>query len=304
MPHTFDIRFDRTEGLAALLEAPTNSFRWKGSGRLSIDAQGISIAVRRGLLSLLARDRTRRIPAANLKEVFREGAALRVEFATDQTPRAALRFWAGDRATAAQIVQLLPTLRTIELEENATSARFRVNWRALALLGGALTAAVLGIVTLESGRMAAAVHTPTAAVSLTSTPPLAEPDMDAPVALAAAAAGPQRVTLQSSEFPVRVPADEVVPIVYGMASYPAARRQMLSFIEESEHGQWWKMAVRIKDSPDFYDPALWPLREAELAASQAWLNYYQFFAGSGLDRDGSEREYARMMTRRVYQYVD
>ena len=48
MAHTFDIRFARTEGMAALFEAPANRFRWKGAGKLSIDAEGISIAVKRG----------------------------------------------------------------------------------------------------------------------------------------------------------------------------------------------------------------------------------------------------------------
>ena len=34
MAHTFDIRFARSEGLAALFEAPANRLRWKGAGRL------------------------------------------------------------------------------------------------------------------------------------------------------------------------------------------------------------------------------------------------------------------------------
>ena len=44
MAHTFDIRFARSAGLAALLEAPENAFRWKGAGLLRIDAQGISFS--------------------------------------------------------------------------------------------------------------------------------------------------------------------------------------------------------------------------------------------------------------------
>ena len=42
-------------GLAALFESPANRFRWKGAGRLSIDAQGVSVAVRRGLLTFFSR---------------------------------------------------------------------------------------------------------------------------------------------------------------------------------------------------------------------------------------------------------
>jgi hypothetical protein len=151
MAHTFDIRFARSAGLAALLEAPSNSFHWSGSGRLSIDAQGVSVAVKRTLLSLLARNRTRRIPAADLKEVFREGEALRVEFATDKSARASLLFWANDRDTAAQIVRLLPTTRTVELEENAHGQKFRVNRRSAAVLGITLAVIASAIVTIRSG---------------------------------------------------------------------------------------------------------------------------------------------------------
>ena len=62
MAQTFDIRFARSAGLAALLEAPENRFRWKGVGLLRIDAQSISFTVKRGLLALFAGNRTRRIP--------------------------------------------------------------------------------------------------------------------------------------------------------------------------------------------------------------------------------------------------
>ena len=44
MAQTFDIRFARSAGLAAMLEVPENAFRWKGGGLLRIDAHGISMA--------------------------------------------------------------------------------------------------------------------------------------------------------------------------------------------------------------------------------------------------------------------
>jgi hypothetical protein len=123
MAHTFVIRFGKSAGLAGLLETPANSFRWKGSGSLSIDAQGLSIAVKRGFASLLARRRSQRIPADSIREVYREGDALRIDFATEDNPRAVLPFWARNRETAAQIVQLLPTLRTFEVEHGASESR-------------------------------------------------------------------------------------------------------------------------------------------------------------------------------------
>ena len=120
MAQTFDIRFARSAGLAALLEAPENRFRWKGGGLLRIDAQSISFAVKRGLLALFAGKRTRRIPAGNLKAVYREGDALRVEFQADEAARVVLPFWADDRDAAAQIVRLLPTSQTVEIEDSTT----------------------------------------------------------------------------------------------------------------------------------------------------------------------------------------
>src|SRR5689334_17224820 len=72
MARTFDIRFD----------AAANSFGWSGGGKLSVDTQGMSFALKRGIASLLARSRSQRIPADRIIEVYREGDALRVEFAT------------------------------------------------------------------------------------------------------------------------------------------------------------------------------------------------------------------------------
>ncbi len=317
MAHTFDIRFARSEGLAALFEAPTNSFRWAGNGQLSIDGQGISVAVQRGLLSLLVRNRIQRIPTANLKDVFREGDALRVEFATLESPRASLRFWARDRETAAQIVQLLPTSRTVEIEENPPAGRFRLNWRALTLSGAALAAFVFGGVILRE-KMVAVPGSGTASTRPSQNASPAPGANETPAATAQKSAGslaaklpgaaaPEEVAPATSGplvFEVRVRRGGIVPLVPGMYSYEAARRQMRLFIEESVDGQWWGMTVRIQHSLDFHEPGLWPLQEAELAAARAWLDYFQFYQGSGLDDAYAQREFARMLTRRVYQYVD
>jgi hypothetical protein len=143
MPQTFDIRFDRVTGLSMLFDSPRNSFGWRGGGLLSVDAEGISVAVKRGVLSLLSRHRSQRIPAGSIREVYREGEALRVEFATGDNPRITLPFWAPDRATAAQIVESLPTTRTVEVEDEPGERRSAGGARRLPLL---MAAAVLLIV--------------------------------------------------------------------------------------------------------------------------------------------------------------
>ena len=177
MAQTFDIRFARSAGLAAMLEAPSNSFQWTGNGSLSIDAQGISIAVKRGLLSLLGRNRTRRIPAADLWQVFREGEALRVEFATNDTTRASLRFWANDRDTAARIVHLLPTSRTVELEESAAVGGFRLNRRIAAVLGLALAviAAVIAAISFDHPRLTTSAGAASREVAAFEPEPIQQP---------------------------------------------------------------------------------------------------------------------------------
>jgi hypothetical protein len=141
VPQTFDIRFARSSGLAAFFQAPTNSFRWKGAGRLSIDPEGITITAKRGVLALFAR--TRWVSAADLKGVLREGEALRVDFATDNNSRAVVLFWVHDQEKAEEIVRLLPTSQTVELDHDAAGVaqlRVGIDWRALGLFTAALVA--------------------------------------------------------------------------------------------------------------------------------------------------------------------
>ena len=148
MAESFDIRFARSAGLAGLFEAPANEFRWKGAGRLSIDASGISIAVRRGLMTWFARAQSRHIATNSVIEVYREGNALRLEFSTQESPRTVLPIWARDRKTAAQIVTLLPTQRTVEVEDDAAgpARRYRFDRRFLVVLS--IVAVALGVTAL------------------------------------------------------------------------------------------------------------------------------------------------------------
>jgi len=143
MTQTFDIRFAQSAGLAAILELPKNAFRWKGGGHLRIDANGISIGVKRGLLALLGSKNTQRIPNENIRAVYREGDAVRVEFQSGNNARVVVPFWADNRDTAAKIVQLLPTAQTVEIEDATRHAKPGVDWRVLLLLALALAAFVL-----------------------------------------------------------------------------------------------------------------------------------------------------------------
>jgi hypothetical protein len=171
MTQTFDIRFARSAGFAALLEVPENIFRWKGGGHLRIDAQGISIGVKRGLLALLGGKHTQRIPTEDLRAVYREGDALRVEFKSGEDARVVVPFWADDRDTAAKIVQLLPTRETVELEHSTDATRppnVQADWRAIGI--AVAVAAVLVSVTWQAYRRLDLPSTSTAASTPVSIP--------------------------------------------------------------------------------------------------------------------------------------
>ena len=203
MPQTFDIRFARSAGFAAMLEAPANTFRWKGAGSLRIDAEGISIAVKRGLLSLFARHTSRRIEAAELREVYREGEALRVEFASDAIKRGRLRFWASDSATAAEIVRLLPTTRTVEMEQSADAPapdKSDSRWRLAILLTATLVIACGALFFKRSpaGSPVPSVDVP-AAKAVPTVNPASSPEAQASPVSAALPSALPRVALPATD---------------------------------------------------------------------------------------------------------
>ncbi|MEO8062605.1 MAG: hypothetical protein ABI821_07635 [Pseudomonadota bacterium] len=325
MAHTFDIRFARSAGFAALLEAPTNSFRWTGSGRLSIDAQGVSVAVKRGLLSLLARNRKRRIPAADIKEVIREGESLRVEFTTSgESAPASLLFWARDRDTAAQIVSLLPTTRTVELEHstNPRQKKFRSHLRAWAMtaivcaLGATLAWQLLR--TPATQQAAPVAQRPIFDVPSVTVPVLTNDLTEQRTASSTLAKdGAEPFIVEVPMPPLRMPVmplQDVIPLEKGTPAYRIARWHLKTFESEAatlwaeyrverdqlasrklpahifaEHLEalelrWWNVTFRILDSRELDAPDLVDLRASLLGAARNWRGFLHGYA-RGL-RDG------------------
>jgi hypothetical protein len=120
LPRTFPVGFNSTPGLASLLRPAQNSYRWVGAGSVLLDEQGIQVTAKR--LTLLGLRRTEHfIHRSEILEVYREGDAIRIDL-QGETQRSFVRFWAEDAARAAEIVRLLPTTRTIELEGGAERA--------------------------------------------------------------------------------------------------------------------------------------------------------------------------------------
>jgi hypothetical protein len=276
MAHTFDIRFAKSTGLSGLLEPPANSFRWRGSGTLRIDAAGISFAVRCGLLSMFTG--RRRIESAELQQVYREGQALHLTFASKDDPRARVSCWAADAVTAAEIVGLLPTHRTIELEHAPASVqRPRYHRRAV----GAL---LLFFAMFFGG---AALLMPAREVA----PPAARPLIEAPNI-------PVAVDLDASK--AVLPPDFVVVIPHGSPQFSTASRQLAAFEKDAEallidyridrkllesgaldaeasthrlatlELAWWAVTYRILGDSEFAAMGMLDMRATLLASARHW----------------------------------
>ena len=239
MAHTFDIRFD----------AAGNTLGWKGGGLLRIDAQGLNFALKRGIASLLARKKSQRIPAEKIREVYREGEVLRVEFTTDELPRATLPFRARDRDTAAHIVQLLPTSRTIEIERTVDEPRAgSATWRGPSMLAAGLAIMVLcGALIVMKQR------------------PAVEPSKSPAAAEMVLEAAPQSASATASADPVR-PAENPLAVLpeptlatqetgqAPPASAPAATKSWLGENVPITPDEARKLAMLAEDPVDWTQP--------------------------------------------------
>ena len=312
MAQTFDIRFGRGAGFMSLFDAPANSFGWKGSGLLSIDAHGISVALKHGVAWLLARPRSQRIAAENIREVYREGEALRVEFATRDNPRVVIPFWAEDRETAAEIVKLLPTTRTVEIEHNATGAtrsRLRIPWRlsiglvsvaALVWAGTSLVGADRAVEPFEPVLPPLAVETP--AFDVDAAPPAARADdellapvpvelvppslpgdartaLTAPTKLAPESAIYGPALERAARFVAKATVAETVSRTYHelFTTRQITTDEFLEKLDDLEM-QWWDVTFQLLDDDVMADPALVDLRATMLAAARHWRNFYRGYA--------------------------
>jgi len=318
MAQTFDIRFARSVGLTALLEVPLNRFRWKGGGHLRIDAKGISIGVKRGILALFGANHTQRISNESLRAVYREGEALRVEYDTAESKRIVLPFWAGDSGTAAQIVRLLPTNQTVEIEHTteAPGARKpRADRRVLLTIGVTLAAGIAALWTTSLRTTPPVEGAGAQQVEKPLPPPVAG---TAPPSSAAAMAPPgAAMPVEAFDSIPEVTSSEVavIPISRGTLSHDIAVRELAAFerdaaslesdyrlahkqlmtgemspddfaerLEEFEM-RWWKVTFRIYDSKQLEDPALLELRRVMLGAARRWRNFLSEYAEGLRSRD-------------------
>jgi hypothetical protein len=120
------VRFTSTSGLVARLHKPLNSFQWVGPATLRFTAQGLIVTAKRA--TWLGLRQTRHlITPVEIRDVYREANAVQVHLQGSR--KAYFRLWAEDSASAARIVELLPTTETIEFESAIREPELVIVWR-------------------------------------------------------------------------------------------------------------------------------------------------------------------------------
>jgi hypothetical protein len=120
------VRFTSTSGLVARLQKPLNSFQWVGPATLRFSSQGVLITAKRATW-LGLRQTQRFITPAEIRDVYREANAVQVHLHGSR--KGYFRLWAEDSASAAQIVELLPTEHSIEFESAIREPEIVIAWR-------------------------------------------------------------------------------------------------------------------------------------------------------------------------------
>lgn len=119
------VRFTLADGLSVLLRRLPNSFGWVGMGTLRFEDHGVYVTAKgRPLLGL---HRSRRfISAFEIREVYREGPAVRVDLRAAGVEPRFFWFWAEDAAAAAAVVKHLASKQSVEFDDGLRggAARF------------------------------------------------------------------------------------------------------------------------------------------------------------------------------------
>ncbi len=295
MSHTFDVRFAPSAGLAAVLALPGNTLRWKGAGRISIQPGTVTLAVKRGLFSS---GQSRQIAADQLREVYREGNVVRLEFSGAGNTREVVPLWTDDRESAAEIVRLLPTQRTVEVESPSRTPKFRPDPRAF---GGLLAFAVMIAAAVIGLRRSEVVPPPPT--------PAATQVEAAPDKATSARTEPELATVEipEAELPIRLD-EPVIPIQPGTPAYKYAQAQIALFEKQSAalleeyrvyrsmreddaltvdgyiaklegplEGGWWLVTFRILEDPRYDAPEMVGLRATHLAAARSWRAFIALY---------------------------
>jgi hypothetical protein len=138
------VRFSSTSGLVSRLYRPLNSFQWVGPATLRFTGKGVVVTAKRATW-LGLRQTQHLITPAEIRDVYREANAVQVHLQGSR--KGYFRLWAEDSASAAQIVDLLPTTQTIEFESAIREPEIIIAWR-LPIVGLVALLAAVSVGTL------------------------------------------------------------------------------------------------------------------------------------------------------------
>lgn len=209
---SFDIRFARSAGLMGLFEAPANSFRWKGGGQLTVDDQCVTVSA---LSRLPFLTRRLRFSSTDLRQAYREGEVVRLEFA-EARGAVVLPVWAKDAQVAAEIVRALPTTRTVEFERSPDDRLPRVRYDKRLVVSACIAGALLllGIILLRIPSNAPEQ------IAITPTEFIPDPAvLEASGPLVAAETAPEPI----ATLPAPLPERQTIPIADSALTRPASR---------------------------------------------------------------------------------
>jgi len=244
---------------------------------------------------LFARATTRRIPTNDLIEVYREGNALRLEFSTQESSRTVLPIWVSDRDAAAEIVTLLPTQRSVELDggDPGSARKYRFDRSLVALLLIGVVAFGAGALTLQRF-FAADRAAPRVEINVlpATKPAQAAPETSAQVGMPA-------TTAAAGVDPSIPPTYLLNPIARGeferfqaessalRADYSSIRAHPIAEDLEALEARWREVISRIYNAENFEGIEFVAQRELEIAISRSW-RYYLSIHAAGL-RAGDAR---------------
>ncbi len=305
----FQVRF--TPDNEPLPEPPTNSFRWSGWGTLHIGARGVLVAARRrGWLGFKRRDR-RFFPSADIRSVYREGGAVRVDLHDAPEGKQSFQFWPADLRAAATIVALLPTANTVEIDAPAaveTPARTRRISPAVWVLTVAATvvAALVAasVAFLRQGE--ASLQTTSAAPR---TPPPSSPSAIAPTRAAAAVVSDIEAELAREEFARTEPRMEglklqLVTAIRALELGAVTQEDFSKGLENWLLPQWRMLGRELADETPLRTSARLAMHNDLASSIAVWQGALQSYAAGLRDQDNDKNIAAFAQMKRAEEFEE
>jgi hypothetical protein len=257
---------------------------------LRFEPLGIAILARRRQVFGFYRTERLFVAAPEIRDVYREGNAIRVDLRSASGPSPFFRFWAETSAAAAIIVDLLPTAHTIEFENGPSShaaypSTASSSWRAagLYLLALALLVTFVWFATRWARGTDAVQSTPKVAM-LGSTTPFARQ------AIQPSAAETRAARVQLQRFSERA---DALATQFALASTTLQTGGMSqeSFAEGLDNWltpQWQMLQLELESRSPLPDSAAAAVFEPLFAATVSWQQALKVYSSGLRNHDPAE----------------